>query len=106
VATDALYAGTSQFDVNQMETAVAARAKAVDQLSELINRDANAFTSEDLERVRLAHSKGKWALEKLLETRRTSWTAVTDLSQNKYVLKSFSRRDIGPDSIIDRSFEG
>jgi hypothetical protein len=95
--TESLFPTANRLDLNQIEEAVASREKVVAQLSALIAQHPYEFTPEHLESVRQSHMKGKRALEKVLETRRTGWVTATELSKNEYILKSFARSGYSPE---------
>ncbi len=93
-ATTALLSpATECCDLDYLETALAARQLAVERVDRLIARYPKKFTSADLEDIRISHSKGKRALERLLELRGRGWSTATQLSQTAYVLRSFAPVD-------------
>jgi len=94
LATDALFPAASlahdqgELDFAATEETLSRRAGAVDRLGGLIARAPEVFTAEDLEDLQVIQSKGKRALESLLDVRKEKLAETVKNGRDQYFLRT------------------
>ncbi len=90
LATDELFPEEAnvEFDLVAMEQTLTRREGAVNRLSGLIARVPEAFTPENLGQMQSVQSRGKKALEGLLQKRRHAMSKSARNKQDQYFLQT------------------